>query len=504
MRKIVLCITACLILFGMTGCHQQKRQQSAAKISIMAPYLTSSAPAKDGIIVKKLERMTKTKLNIKWVTNASYSDKVNVTMAGSKLPDIIVFKDKDAAFIKYAQAGDFWNLTKYLKKYPNLARANQQVLRNSSINGQVYGIYRARDIMRASVTLRKDWLKKLKLKTPDTLAELTTVMQKFTDEDPDGDGKNDTYGMLVNRWYGLNNGAPWEIVATWLGAPNGWGEKPDGTLYPAFMSPAYLKSLKWFRKQIRAGYINPDFSTDTDSLSASFLRGVGGSYIQPAYAMADLSELTSDQQLVKKYTFTGNLPATSNSSQHSWATSGYSGLLAIPKASVRTKAELNRVLRFIDETCSKKGQVLINNGISGVNFKVSASDKQYAQPINVQQQKYQKIVTETSAISQIKTGVNEANQPYRLVSKTLQPLANKRYGIMATDQRNAVYNKAAPYVSKTYSQKGAVLDEIIDDAQIRYMAGKINDHQWHQVIKKWLSSGGQKVIDEYSTLNKRQ
>ena len=43
--------------------------------------------------------------------------------------------------------------------------------------------------------VRKDWLDKLGLAAPTTLDELYDVLYAFTYNDPDGNGKNDTYGL---------------------------------------------------------------------------------------------------------------------------------------------------------------------------------------------------------------------------------------------------------------------------------------------------------------------
>lgn len=490
-RKISLALVLGLTL---AGCSSAANPASTTKISIMAPYMTTTAPASNKPIITKLEALTKTTLNFDWVANAAYTDQLNLTLASGKMPQIIVFKDKDATFVKYAKAHTFWNLTKYLKDYPHLAQANQRVLHNSSLNGQVYGIYRARDLMRASVTLRADWLKKLNLSRPTTLDQLTAVMQAFTNDDPDGDGRADTYGMVLNKWNGIGNGAPWEIVATWLGAPNGWGVKAN-TLYPAFMSPAYLKALQWFRQEIKAGVINPDFATSTDNLEEMFIKGRGGSFIQPAYAMADLGTRTSTANLAKIYTFTGNLQATA--APHAWTTNGYSGLLAIPRASVKSVKQLRRILAFIDQTCTTKAQVLMTNGIEGQNFKVDSKDNTYATPINTAAKQYQTIVNQTTNVSQLQTAVS-GQKSYLIVPKPLQALATRRYQTMAQDQKHAVYNQAAPYVSATYSKKGAQLDAIINTAQLAYMSGQLSDAGWQAAIQQWLKQGGQQVINEYT------
>ena len=45
--------------------------------------------------------------------------------------------------------------------------------------------------------IRKDWLDKLGLQPPKTWDDLAKVAQAFTTQDPDGDGKADTYGLAV-------------------------------------------------------------------------------------------------------------------------------------------------------------------------------------------------------------------------------------------------------------------------------------------------------------------
>lgn len=63
--------------------------------------------------------------------------------------------------------------------------------------------------------IRTDWLKKLGLKTPTTWQQLLTVAKAFATRDPDGDGKADTYGMVVPG--SARNG-----YAAWWGAGFLW------------------------------------------------------------------------------------------------------------------------------------------------------------------------------------------------------------------------------------------------------------------------------------------
>ena len=62
-------------------------------------------------------------------------------------------------------------------------------------NGKSYGLASTGSIAKnEGLLIRKDWLDKLGLKVPTTTDELMAVMKAFTFNDPDGNGKADTYG----------------------------------------------------------------------------------------------------------------------------------------------------------------------------------------------------------------------------------------------------------------------------------------------------------------------
>lgn len=60
----------------------------------------------------------------------------------------------------------------------------------------------------AAYYIRKDWLDHLGLSIPKTYDEMLDAMRKFTFDDPDGNGKNDTYGMSVS---GNGTSVSWEF-----------------------------------------------------------------------------------------------------------------------------------------------------------------------------------------------------------------------------------------------------------------------------------------------------
>ena len=60
--------------------------------------------------------------------------------------------------------------------------------------------------------IRKDWLAKLGLKEPQTVDDLYTIAKAFTEQDPDGNGKKDTYGLIIPKWPGnYASASPYDV-----------------------------------------------------------------------------------------------------------------------------------------------------------------------------------------------------------------------------------------------------------------------------------------------------
>jgi putative aldouronate transport system substrate-binding protein len=143
-RKIALILVGILsvttILSGCSGTKSASSSTDDKHIAIMAPVVAADPPTNDNQIQKKLEELTGYKVDITWVPNSSYSDKVSITMASDKVPELMVIQGKDAPTISNVKKGAFWKLGTYLKDYPNLSKYDEQIRLNSSFNGDTYGI----------------------------------------------------------------------------------------------------------------------------------------------------------------------------------------------------------------------------------------------------------------------------------------------------------------------------------------------------------------------------
>lgn len=452
------------------------------ELTIMSPTFETTAPPADNEVELAYEELIGKKVNINWVPNVNYGDRMNVTLASNETPHIMVVQGKDPGFLNSAEAGAFWDLTDYIQDYENLSKVNEDILLNSSVNGKVYGLPRARDIMRSTAIIRSDWLENVGMDVPETVEDLYDVMHAFTYDDPDQNGQDDTTGMIMTTWTG-----PFDTLAVWMGAPNQWAYE-DGRVIPAFDTPEYKESLDLIRKMVEEDLINADFTTlSPDDWDSSMFNGDGGVIVDVYSRAMRINNLFRDQEGVEEGQFvdiTGTLKA-SDGNEYGQPTDGYSGFLAISKQSVPTEEELHEVLTVMDKMTSEEGVNLLNHGIEGVNYEVA--DDGYLEPLESELDSY--LMGQMSMF-----GENI------LTMRPEGSLAETRYSLMEENEENAVFNAAAPLVSDVYATQGTQLDEIISDARVQYVAGLTGEDEWNAAVERWYSSGGQEVVDELTEL----
>lgn len=119
---------------------------------------------------------------------------------------------------------------------------------------------------------RKDWLANVGLQAPKTLDEFYEMLYRFTYNDPDGNGREDTYGMVLNgrvpgaifSWWGVNTES-WEF------------DEADGMFKPGYLTDKVLAPLEFLNKCYNDGLIDPEYTTNSNSTSQQkFAQGTFG------------------------------------------------------------------------------------------------------------------------------------------------------------------------------------------------------------------------------------
>lgn len=119
----------------------------------------------------------------------------------SQRPDIIWWWNMEKDYSQWAEAGLLVDVSPYMDRYTNMRDYFNSIdpgilFYASSQDGAIYRI--PGDIAEPAcetLWIRQDWLDNLGLPVPKTLDELESTMYAFTNDDPDGNGQDDTFGL---------------------------------------------------------------------------------------------------------------------------------------------------------------------------------------------------------------------------------------------------------------------------------------------------------------------
>ncbi len=483
--KIVKCILLLIVvgtIIWASGQPEKAASEEATTITMMNILYPADPNLEDNPLQKILEEYTKTKLEISWIPQAAYQEKVNVTIASGDLPEIMMVRlQKEPSVVQAVRAGMFWEVGSLLDQYPNLAKKSKAVNNNISVDGKVYGIWRWRTLARAGIILRKDWLDKLGMAMPKTTDDVYKMAWAFTYKDPDGNGKQDTFGVTEReRFAGQQT---FEIILPWFGGPSEW-EVEGGKFTPAHMTDAYIDALNWMKRLYDEKLINQDFAiTKREQFYENFRKGRAGiaiTVIDSIVRVRQVQDIDKNAKLDLVQLIDGP------KGQRIQATKGYNGVFMFPKTSVKTEERLKRLLDFVDKTADPDMQNLHRWGIEGPHFEVKDGNR-----VRTREQ-YELFMYSANHLGQIYHDNSEHVIPD--ISDEDRIKVNRMY---IENEPYVIHNPAEPLISDTYTEKGSELDKIIEDAKTKYIMGAIDMAGWKKAVAQWRKLGGDKIIQEY-------
>jgi len=211
------------------------------------------------------------KFNIKmvdaWSAESDYYDKIQLAMMKpddpeAGLPDI--FTCTSVQLKQMVEYGLVADLTDVFEDYASdtlkrLEYADEVAFKAAEYDGKIYGLstlhygYISNICM---IWVRQDWLDNLGLEQPKTWDDLYNVCKAFTENDPDGNGQNDTVGFCLYKDFGYFN----SVFAGFNAWPNIWVKDGSETVWGG-IQPEVKDCLAWFQKLYADGYVNKEFAT---------------------------------------------------------------------------------------------------------------------------------------------------------------------------------------------------------------------------------------------------
>ncbi|WP_123039606.1 extracellular solute-binding protein [Cohnella candidum] len=218
-------------------------------------------------------------LKNKWVVKADQgAEKMNVSIASGDLPD--VFAVNATQLKQLADAGQILDLTDLYQQYASplvkeFADATTNGLAAATFGGKLMAFPAGVATIDNSPMLwiRKDWLTKLNLAEPKTMDDVQKIAEAFVNQDPDGDGKKDTYGLGLNKtlvW--TNGGGAFGSLEGFFNGyhayPQSWIKASDGTLAYGSVQPEMKAALAKLQEMYKNGLIDKEFGVKDENKEA--------------------------------------------------------------------------------------------------------------------------------------------------------------------------------------------------------------------------------------------
>lgn len=481
-----------LLLTVLPGCSGEKSpdgMKGAMANAADAPYpltlvvnQTGEIPPKDNEMEKAIAAYTNTDLQIQWVPTSGYDEKVNVMIASKELPKLIKL-NYTATITGVLKSDLFWEIGPYLKDYPNLSAQSQQFYDNIAVNGKLYGVPLFRELGRAVVHYRKDWFEAAGVKLPQSLDDWYNVIKIMTNRDPDKNGRDDTYGFMLDKRYNQDTSSTLTRLSVTQGGPNKW-KVENGSFIPEFMTEPFFDTMKLFRKLYEEKLINQDFAVvDATEIDKAFESGHAAIRISGGNAQ------TMQDKLIKSVPspVIDVAPLTGPNGRRLPGESGNAGFLAIPKETVTSVEELRKVLTFLDKLMDPQMAALLVKGIEGRHWE---NQVEFTVPLNPE--------ADAREVKPYRDALPQRNESYNIAKPMKQTeLFRKNNQITKDNEKYIVVNPALTLDSATFSERGRLLEQMIQDAETNFIMGKIDEQEWKAEIERWRKAGGDKMAQEY-------
>ena len=314
-------------------------------------------------------------LNLTMLPSNESDQDVRIQAAGAanELPDI--FMVRRPVLSNLVKQGLVAQVDDCFAKMPNRTALiyDENAIAHATIDGHVYGFASPGAIAKnEGLLVRKDWLDNLGLEVPTTLDEFLEVARAFTFDDPDGNGRNDTYGYGAfvetdATLKGYPGSRLWPIMGAY-GVEGLWSFDSE-TAGLSIYKPEFYDFMVTLKQMCDEGIIDPNWlSYKKDDFRAAWKQGRFGMMYEQNAAYAATANYAP---------FDANFP------DGEWividAISGPEGKASIGAYdmnyriyAVSQKAadagKLDKICELLEWLSSDEGYYLVGWGQEGVNY----------------------------------------------------------------------------------------------------------------------------------------
>ncbi len=386
LKKIVSILVVSFILISLiSACKNSKETGNKStpggktKISI-ATWVTGSVD-KDSYVEQEIEKLfPDVDIEFLCFERAIFKDQLNTRIAGGEIPDIIYRTFQDEV-TQYARQGILAEIPyETIKKYaPNIYSDSidfgTEVWLATMYDGKNYGVPALQDQSKSLTNgWRKDWLDNVGItKIPETIEEYEKAFDKFVNEDPDKNGKKDTYALSA-RGMDMMDRTFLSIFGAYGTYGRQWITQEDGTVKEGSVTNGARKALETLARWYKKGYIDPEFvTTDVNKIQQKWINGKIGFVEDMYYNLSPPSgPLYKNLKAVSPKAEIEKGPAPKGpEGKYGYMSQGkITSSLTFGKHLEKDTEKLKRSLQLIDRiTADKDVFIMRSKGVEGTHFK---------------------------------------------------------------------------------------------------------------------------------------
>jgi putative aldouronate transport system substrate-binding protein len=445
-----------------------------------------------------LNEQTGAKWSMSYALEDFMSELTTRAVAGD-MPDLIVNPDRNVLYTLHQQGItiDDWNVYKSQlpQTFANMTEVGTQIL---STNGKLYAVPTKNGPQQSAFFIRQDWLDKLGLKMPATPDELFEVCRAFTFNDPDGNGKNDTYGFSVAGGMGIGEFSNLGLMY----GPTNWYVGADGKVAHPVTDGNLKKQLDYIKRIVDAGIVNPDwYELGWDDRKPNLFNGLYGlAHYPPRNLHMEIEDARHDGAVLNWWSY---MPMPKGSAAggklnpgnpYGWSVKTVSADAGKDSAKMAAICKVLELIAF-----PNRGRVILQHGV----------DIDHVELIDVPGTSYNYIDTYAAYQRGYLRGHESGQRPYvfnwgilanteannTLEGQTPQPgpLAMK-YAAQEGQITNADFYDMNYQLLNLNREVSASAQTVYDEFIIQYILGQTTDY--NGFVQRWLAAGGQALIDE--------
>lgn len=458
-------------------------------------------------------------LKNQWIspsTNNAFETKLRLSLASNaEMPDIISYRGEFNLVRELIESGKFVDAGELFDQYASdtwKAAVNEDpsVWYPYMQDGKRIGIpildyaYNGDPVM----WIREDWMKKFNLEAPKTIDDLEVIMETFTNQDPDGNGKQDTYGLTIGFKNWLNT---WMSEAGWVfGAygtmPNQWNLTEDGKLEYGSVTPGAKQALAKLQSWMSKGYIPEEAGVyDETKAAEEFTAGkagiVVGPHWMPSWPLEDVKKNNPEAEY-KAYP----IPSGPNGQAGRHGTSNGNGVVLINKDMKNPEAFFTYQNYLFDHYANPKEGDEFEHGFAEGYDWVMVDGKPSTDASltgGYAPEKYTLTFDgaripslSMTTLAKLASG-EEPTTPFEKKIKSGVPTPMLDAAKIVLDQKDIVFNQmftGAP--SMTMQMNNDILTKMEKDTFSQIVYGKTSVDAFDSFVEKWKSSGGDQITKE--------